>query len=69
MASSGLVSKDLISLVHLPQWCVEQPPLGIAYLTGYLEAKGYRVRQVDYSVRPFAELPDEQKHFLDSHFQ
>lgn len=30
-------SSDLISLVHLPQWCVEQPPLGIAYLTGYLE--------------------------------
>ncbi|MBK7843315.1 MAG: radical SAM protein [Bdellovibrionales bacterium] len=68
MASSSLVSKGLISLVHLPQWCVEQPPLGIAYLTGFLEAKGYRVRQVDYSVRLFAELPDEQKHFLDSHF-
>lgn len=62
------MGNDLISLVHLPQWCVEQPPLGIAYLTGYLESKGYRVRQVDYSVRLFAELPENQKHFLDSHF-
>lgn len=68
MASVSSVTQDLISLVHLPQWCVDQPPLGIAYLTGYLEAKGYRVRQVDYSVRLFAELPDAQKHFLDSHF-
>lgn len=61
-------SKPTVSLIHLPQWCVEQPPLGIAYLTGYLQAKGHRVRQVDYSVQLFAELPPSQKYFLDSDF-
>ncbi len=57
-----------VHLAHLPQWCVEQPPLGIAYLTGFLKAKGYEVRQVDFSVQLFAELPTDQKHFLDSSF-
>lgn len=61
-------SMPQVHLAHLPQWCVDQPPLGIAYLTGYLKAKGYEVRQVDYSVQLFAELPAHQKHFLDSSF-
>jgi len=62
------VPKAQVHLAHLPQWCVDQPPLGIAYLTGFLKAKGYEVRQVDYSVQLFAELPSHQKHFLDSSF-
>lgn len=58
----------LVHLVHLPQWCVEQPPLGIAYLMGYLKAKGIPAKQVDYSVQLFASLPANQKHFLDGSF-
>lgn len=60
--------EPVIQLAHMPQWCVEQPPLGIAYLTGYLKSRGYKVKQVDYSVRLFAELPEEKKYLLESAF-
>ncbi len=62
------MQSSIIQLAHLPQWCVEQPPLGIAYLTGYLRSRGRDVRQVDYSVRLFEELPENLKYFLDSSF-
>lgn len=59
-----LPTTPAVHLVHLPQWSVEQPPLGIAYLSGYLKSKGIANLQVDFSVQLFAELPEKQKSLM-----
>jgi hypothetical protein len=68
MAWSFWKKTKSVQLAHLPQWCIEQPPLGIAYLTGFLKDRGYEVRQVDYSVKLYRELPDNLKHLSESSF-
>lgn len=51
----------------MPQWCIDQPPLGIAYLTGYLLDKGYSVEQRDYSIELYAGIKPQRKYLLDDH--
>lgn len=55
-----------ISLVHLPQWNLEQPPLGIAYLTSYLRSRGHEVEQRDLSIELFAALPQDRRSLLET---
>lgn len=61
-----MTKKRKILLVHLPQWCIDQPPLGISYLTGYLAPKGYEVQQRDLGIEFYHDLPAEKKHVCDS---
>lgn len=66
LPSSVRLRRGLIQLVHLPQWNLSQPPLGIAYLAAFMRAQGYRVAQRDFSIELYAALPKSQKHILQT---
>lgn len=50
----------------LPQWNINQPPLGIAYLASFLRFKGFLVTQRDLSIELFHRLPEDKKHIMES---
>lgn len=58
--------KKLITLSLLPQWSINQPPIGIAYLTSYLRNGGYEVLQRDFSIEMYSRLPKEKKYICES---
>lgn len=60
------MDKKTVFLAHLPQWNIEQPPLGISYLAAYLRKSGYPVIQRDFSIELYHVLPEEKKHLLES---
>lgn len=55
-----------ISLIMLPQWNINQPPLGIAHLASFLRSKGFLVTQRDLSIELFHRLPEEKKYIMES---
>lgn len=57
-----------VSLLMLPQWSINQPPLGIAYLTSFLRSKGFLVAQRDLSIELFHSLPEEKKYIMESNY-
>lgn len=61
------MDKQKIFLAHLPQWNIEQPPLGISYLAACLKKSGYPVIQKDFSIELYHALPAEKKYLLESH--
>ena len=52
----------------LPQWSINQPPLGVAYLTSFLRSKGFLVTQRDLSIELFLRLPKEKKYIMESSY-
>lgn len=55
-----------IYLLMLPQWNINQPPLGIAYLTSFLRTNGFSVVQRDLSIELFHRLPEEKRYIMES---
>lgn len=53
--------KKEITLSLLPQWNVSQPPIGIAYLSAYLQKFDYKVHLRDFSIEMYHDLPAEKK--------
>lgn len=51
----------------MPQWSINQPPIGIAYLSAYLKKHSYQVEQRDLSIEMYSRLPKEKKYICDSH--
>ena len=58
--------KQKILLAQLPQWSIDQPPLGIAFLAAYLRKYDYEVILKDFNIQLFAELPGEKKTILEA---
>lgn len=58
--------KKEISLCFLPQWSINQPPIGIAYLTAYLKKYGFTVHQRDFSIEMYSRLPEDKKYICES---
>jgi len=48
-----------IALVMCPAWGIDQPPVGISYLKGYLKEKGIKVRCFDFSLDLYKEFSDK----------
>src|SRR5512135_1866145 len=62
----NLFEKDFkIHLFMLPQWNLNQPPLGLACLTSSLRAKGFLVSQRDLSIELFHWLPEEKRYIME----
>ena len=57
-----------ISLCFLPQWSVNQPPIGIAYLTAYLKKQNFKVHQRDLSIEMYSRLPEDKKYICESFY-
>lgn len=51
---------DLV-LVNCPPWGVVMPPLGIAYLTAYLKAKGIKLDIYDLNLELYQQANEEQR--------
>lgn len=53
-----------VVLVMCPPWGVNTPPLGIAYLKGYLESYGRTVHAIDFNVEVYHRIgPQYQKYW------
>lgn len=55
-----------VYLVHMPQWNVSQPPMGISYIGAYLRSKGREVLLSDFSIELFDILEEDEKYLMDS---
>ena len=53
-----------VLLVMPPPWDVDQPPLGIAYLTSALKGNNISVQQRDLSAELYQALPNEDKELI-----
>lgn len=60
--------KREISLCFMPQWSINQPPIGIAYLTAYLQKFNFKVHQRDLSIELYSRLPENKKHICESFY-
>lgn len=57
-------AKKNILLIHMPQWNISQPPMGIAYVGSYLRFAGYQVTCRDLSIEMFDALPEQKKYLM-----
>ena len=57
---------DLVYLAHMPQWDFTQPPMGIAYIGGYLRSKGFNVKLSDFSIEFYHRLPKNMKYLMSN---
>ena len=48
-----------VALIAMPPWGVNNPPVGLAYLSSYLRDHGVRTEVLDYNIRFFNSLPQE----------
>ena len=48
-------------LVTLPPWGFENPPVGLAYLSTYLRAHGFRTAVLDFNIRFYRAVPENQR--------
>lgn len=55
-----------IALVMCPAWGIDQPPVGISYLKGFLKERGIRVRCFDFSFDLYKDFSD--KNYWDLNF-
>ena len=58
-------SNKKILLLHLPQWDLSQPPMGIAYVGAYLKNAGYQVSYRDFCIEMYHTLPKDKKDLLE----
>ena len=49
-----------LALVMCPAWGVEQPPLGISYLKGFLKNSGVKVKCFDLSLQLYKVFPEKK---------
>ena len=57
-----------VALVTTPPWGINNPPLGIAYLSTYLKYRKKQVEVCDLNLRLYKQADKEQKYFWDLHF-
>jgi radical SAM superfamily enzyme YgiQ (UPF0313 family) len=53
-----------IALCICPPWDVATPPLGLAYVSRYLEFQGFRPKVVDLNITLYHEMSQEMRSFL-----
>jgi len=54
------LKKDFkVGLITLPPWSVEEPPLGLAYLSEYLKSKNIDVKVFDLNIEIYNKFKDE----------
>ena len=51
-----------VTLVQPPAWSVALPPLGLAYLSRFVRAFGFRARVLDLNIEFYRETPVELRH-------
>lgn len=54
-----------IAIISCPPWGVVMPPLGIAYLSSYLRAKGIRAKIYDLNLQLYKKANESQKRFWE----
>ncbi|MDP8254014.1 MAG: radical SAM protein [Candidatus Kaelpia aquatica] len=59
----GTKSDLLLLMVHT--WHPWMPPLGISYISSYMESKGYKTLLFDFNAKLYNNVSDEKKKFWD----
>ncbi|MBU1201532.1 MAG: B12-binding domain-containing radical SAM protein [Nanoarchaeota archaeon] len=54
------IFKTDIILVTAPAWDISQPPVGAAYLCGFLKSKHFRVKCLDFNIELYQLLKDKE---------
>jgi len=57
-----------VALVQCPQWDLELPPLGIAYLSSYIKKNDHKVKIFDFNIDLFHEVGEKYKKYWEVGF-
>ncbi len=60
------LNKPNATLVMLPPWGVQNPPIGLASISSYLKSKNINARILDLNIEVFNKVPQEQKALWES---